>query len=109
MTLPLVVVLFLLAGCSEMTGEAQFKLLIEETQQLIKTENWVEIEQHVQQIDTYYNAVKWKLQLLGDEDEYESLQESVNHLKQAAKLHETSDCEKELTTIETYVQQIYSL
>lgn len=109
MKLLLVVAMLFLTGCAEATDENNFKHALESLETALLTEDWSLIEEQVEAIENQYIQSKWKLQLLGDEDEYESLLESVNQLKRATKLKDKADCEKELTSIETYLQQIYSL
>lgn len=104
-----VLCLVLLVGCSEITGEDDFKASIAALEEILNSEDWEAIERHTEAIEQQYDRSEWKLQLIGDEDEYEGLQESVNHLQQAAKSKSKIDCEKELTTIRTYLDLIYSL
>lgn len=105
----LVFSMLLLTGCSEWTDEKDFKASVDALEAVLSVEDWQVIEARVDAVKAQYAHSKWKLQLLGDEDEYESLQESIEHLKQAAKSKSKADCEKELTTIRTYLSQIYSL
>lgn len=105
----LIFCMLLIAGCAEITDETDFKGAVDALEAVLDSEDWQLINEKVTAIEEQYSRSKWKLQLLGDEDEYESLQESVNHLKTAAKSKDKSECEKELTTIRTYLDQIYSL
>lgn len=104
-----VLCLVLLVGCSEITDENDFKASIAALEEILTSEDWEEIEKHTEAIKQQYERSEWKLQLIGDEGEYEGLQEAVNHLQQAAKSKSKFNCEKELTTIRTYLKQIYSL
>lgn len=107
--LTLIFCILFMAGCSEVTDEKDFKATLNTLESVLSSEDWYAIEELSNAIKEQYDRSKWKLQLLGDEDEYESLQEAVNHLKQAAKSKSKTDCEKELATIRTYLEQIYSL
>ena len=98
-----------LVGCAEATDKKDFNEAVDSMEAILDKEDWPQIQKHAEAISDIYNNSKWKLQLLGDEDEYESLQEAVNDLKLAARQEDKSECEKELTTIRTYLKQIYSL
>ena len=105
----LIPLLFILVGCSNVTDKHDFKEALDALEASIQIEDWKVIEEHAKAIKSQYEHSKWKLQLLGDEDEYESLQESINHLVHAANTKDKSDLGKEITTIKTYLEQIYSL
>ena len=109
MRIIVLVACLLLSGCAGVTGENDFNKALTRLEQLLVLEDWQQIKEQAGKIDTLYEKAKWKLQLLGDEDEYESLQESIAHLQTAARIQEKADCEKELTTIKTYIKQIYNL
>ena len=81
---------------------------VEKIKASLKNPNWKEIQALTDELHSMYDKNEWKIQLLGDEDEYESLNESINHLLVAVEEKEVKDAKEELATIKTFLGDIYS-
>lgn len=99
----------LLAGCEINIGGEAFFYQIEEIEVELKKDNWKEVVVKAYELKELYKKNKWKIQLLGDEDEYESLYESINKLITASQEKDQISSRMELTTIYTHIEDIYSL
>jgi hypothetical protein len=102
-------ILILLSGCSGITGKNDFAEKINAIEQALKAEDWKQLKSLGDDLDQLYHGSQWKIQLLGDEDEYESLQESINHLMVAIGEQDLTEAKLEVATIKTYMEDIYSL
>src|SRR5690606_16474310 len=101
--------LLLLTGCENNIGGDAFFHKINEIENALDEPNWDDVVYQAKELKELYKKDKWKLQLLGDEDEYESLHESINKLITATKGKDLTNIKMELTTIHTYIEDIYSL
>jgi len=70
---------------------------------------WEQITQQANELKKIYKDNKWKLQLLGDEGEYEGLNESINKIIAAAKEKDTTNIRLEMATARSLILDIYSL
>jgi uncharacterized protein YceK len=99
----------LLSGCSKITGENEFSEKINSFEQALHELDWKQIKSLGNDIEQLYQQNQWKIQLMGDEDEYESLQESINHLIVLIKEQDLTEIKLEVATIKTFLEDIYSL
>ncbi|RHW37415.1 DUF4363 family protein [Lysinibacillus yapensis] len=106
--LPLFLVV-LLSGCGGIMGENDFSGKIDDIEQALRKPNWKQLNSLGKDLDRLYEQNLWKIQLMGDEDEYESLQESINHLIVAIEEKDQTEIKLEIATIKTYLKDIYSL
>jgi hypothetical protein len=98
-----------LSGCSGVTGENDFSKKINSIEQALHDEDWNQLKSLGNELDQLYQGSQWKIQLMGDEDEYESLQESINHLTVAIEEKDLTEAKLEVATIKTFIEDIYSL
>jgi len=77
-------------------------------QELNNTDSEI-LSQLANQLKEHYRHHYWKIVLIGDEGEYERLNESINRLITAIDASELNDAKIELATIKTIVKDIYSL
>ncbi|RUL49010.1 DUF4363 family protein [Lysinibacillus antri] len=98
-----------LSACSKMNGEYEMSEKIHSIEQIVNEPNWEQIQSLGDELKQLHKQNEWKIQLLGDEDEYESLQESINNLLVAIEEKDLTETKLELSTIKTYLDDIYSL
>lgn len=106
--LPIIFIMFL-SGCSNISGEEAFSNNIKAIEHALKKPDWNQIESLGDDLKKLYNQSEWKIQLLGDEDEYEGLQESINQLIAAIEEKEIPEIKLELATVKTFLDNIYSM
>jgi hypothetical protein len=101
--------LLLLTSCENNVGGDAFFNQINKIETELIEPNWDGVIVQAEELKEIYKKDKWKIQLLGDEDEYESLYESINKLITASKEKDLTNTRIELTTIHTHIEDIYSL
>ena len=104
-----ILMMILITGCSAQTGK---KELIENISKLEQSLNSADLEYsklQVKELKQTHGKNEWKLQLLGDEGEYERLNEAISRLIVAVEAEEITDAKLELATIRTIVEDIYTL
>lgn len=99
----------LLSGCNNVTGREDFDRQMDTMQELLLAENWEKLNVHMDRLNEIYNKHEWKLQLLGDEGEYERVHELINRLRAAIELKNIELVSVELVTLKTIFEEIYSL
>jgi len=105
----IVILFFVLTGCSSHTGHADFDQNIHEIEQKLIAEDWDALKYQLNELMKAYKKNDWKIQLIGDEGEYERLHESINRLLTAVDAKEKNEARIELATLKTIVDDIYSL
>lgn len=100
--------LILLSGCSSITGKDDFSEKINSIEQALNATDWKQLKSLSNELEQLYQGNQWKIQLMGDEDEYESLQESINQLIVAIEEQDLTETKLEMATIKTYIEDIYS-
>lgn len=103
------IIILLLSGCSDPVGGEVFFNHIDEMEQALDQQEWNMITQYVEDFKKIYKDEQWKLQLLGDEEEYEGLYRSINNLVAAVKEEDSVNLRMELATSRTILEQIYSV
>ncbi|MBC5638687.1 DUF4363 family protein [Ornithinibacillus sp. BX22] len=101
--------LLILAGCENNVGGHAFFDQINEIENSLENPDWDRVTAQAEELKKLYKKDKWKLQLLGDEDEYESLYESINKLIVAIEEKDRTNIKLELSVIHTHIEDIYSL
>ncbi|HWK23688.1 MAG TPA: DUF4363 family protein [Ureibacillus sp.] len=101
--------LILLSGCSSVTGENEFLEKINSMEEALNGSDWEQLTSLGSNLEQLYRHNLWKIQLMGDEDEYESLQESINHLNVAIEEQDITEIKLEMATVKTFLEDIYSL
>lgn len=89
-------------------GEA-FHQVIQQINQMIEKENWQGALKKTSELRALYQKKQWKLQLLGDEGEYEGLNRELDQLYAAVKAKDKSESKVELAAVGSYIKSIYSL
>ena len=103
------VILLMITGCSAQTGKKDLTNIIQNMEQGLKASDITSLQIQVDELRKLYDKHEWKIHLLGDEGEYERLNETINRLKAAIEAEELSDAKLELGTLKTIVKDIYSL
>lgn len=104
-----ILVLLLIAGCDGPVGGKMFFEEIHAMERLLDHPDWEGIEKKGKRLQERYDQDKWKLQLLGDEGEYEAINESLYRLKAAIREKDTLEVRTELASIKAFLRDIYSL
>lgn len=105
----MLLLLFMLPGCSNIIGSQALKGQINVMQQQLMAEDWEALGIQMNRLNKIYSDNEWKLQLIGDEGEYERLHESINRLQAAITAKDIQAASLELATIESIAEDIYSL
>ena len=98
-----------LIGCENNIGGDIFFNQIQTIEDALEHPDWTEVAAKAKELKQIYKEEKWKIQLLGDEDEYESLYESINKLIVASDKQDQMNTHMELSVIHTHIEDIYSL
>lgn len=98
-----------LSGCSSMLGKDDFIEHVKGIEQSINQKNWKQSSELGQNLLKKYETNRWKLQLIGDEGEYEQLFRSINRLCAALEEQNNTQAKIELATIKAILDNIYSL
>lgn len=101
--------LLIVVGCENNVGGDAFFHQINEIENALEDSNWDEVTHQAEKLKDLYKKDKWKLQLLGDEDEYEGLYESINKLIVATEEKDVVNIRMELSLVHTIIEDIYSL
>jgi|SRR5690625_368477 len=107
----LVMSFFMLAGCTNFFGKEEVFEHISVLEQSFKEKElyWKKLQTDAEKLKKNYQSNKWKIQLLGDEDEYETLNESINKLIIAIEEKDQTQSKLELAIIKVIAEDIYSL
>ncbi|GIO24342.1 DUF4363 family protein [Oceanobacillus sp. J11TS1] len=108
-TIVFILLLSMLSGCSNQVGGNDFFKHIEQLEQSLDASNWNKITNQAEALEEIFVSNKWKIQLLGDEGEYEGLHESINNLIAAAKEKDSTSTRLGLATVKSILGEIYSL
>lgn len=99
----------IISSCSNITGEDVFLTYISSLEQSLDQEDWQHVKKQADELIEVYNDHKWKVQLLGDEGEYEGLVESMHRFIVAIDDEALIEAKLELSTIKTLIKDIYSM
>ncbi|RLL43669.1 DUF4363 family protein [Oceanobacillus piezotolerans] len=105
----MVLLLFILVGCSNFTGKDALLKEVAEAEHLVNDENWEEVSGKITTLNDLFYEHLWKIQLIGDEGEYERLHESISRLFISIEEKDKAEAKLELATIKALIQDIYSL
>ncbi|GGJ67822.1 DUF4363 family protein [Virgibacillus salexigens] len=101
--------LFFLIACTNQVGGETFFNHINEFEKGLDQPNWEDLSIKADELKKMYEKDKWKLQLIGDEGEYEDLNESISNLIATVKEKDTLSTRMEIATTRTLLEDIYSL
>lgn len=96
-------------GCSNQVGGDYFFNHIDQIEQAIDQSNWDKVSFQADALKDIYENNKWKIQLIGDEDEYEGLYQSINNFIAVVKEQDTTNARLQLATVKSILEDIYSL
>jgi hypothetical protein len=82
---------------------------IDEINMSIRQLDWERVNEEADTLKVLYAKEKWKLQLLGDEREYEQVENEIFRFKEAAEEKDKSQSKIILSSIRTTLKNIYSL
>lgn len=83
--------------------------LISEVEQHVDQGLWEEAGRTSHELASHFRKILWMLQLLGDEEEYESLERRIGQLKAAIGEKDKTESKLLLSDIRSILQSIYSL
>lgn len=109
MLIGIVLLSVVLASCSNVTGHAHFNENITALEEYLDKAEWRNLQTQAKDLKTLYKDQLWKLQLLGDEGEYEGLNESINRLLKTIEQQDVTQAKLALETVKTIIDDIYSL
>lgn len=98
-----------LTGCSNLTGEKEFRESLSKVEEPLHAGNWDEGKKHANELLDMYKTNKWRLQMIGAEDEYEQLHESINRLRTAIDEKNLLQAKLEMATIYGIFEEMYSI
>lgn len=105
----MLLLIILLSGCAHTLGGDLFFNQIDQLEKSLDQSDWSELKFQANKLKDIYEKKKWKLQLLGDEGEYERLNESIQKMIAAIKEEDSINVRLELTISKTLIKDIYSL
>src|SRR5699024_632820 len=101
--------IIILSGCAQASGKEPLLNHMGHLENASANPKWQQITQQANEPQTIYKDNKCKLQLRGDEGEYEGLKESINKIIAAAKEKDTTNRRLEMATARSLILDIYSL
>ncbi|MFC3039828.1 DUF4363 family protein [Virgibacillus xinjiangensis] len=102
-------ILILLSGCAGILGGEVFFDQVETMESSLDDGEWEELRGQAEELKKLYKKHRWKIQLIGDEGEYEGLYEAISKLIAAAKEEDTTETRVELANVHRLLEDIYSL
>lgn len=105
----IVLIVILLAGCTNFMGKESLYEGIKMLEQPINDENWEEAKRKNEELINLYEELKWKLQLIGDEEEYEELYNCIVRLAVAIEEKDKMAAKLEIASIYAILKSMYSL
>ncbi|GGP09180.1 DUF4363 family protein [Oceanobacillus neutriphilus] len=102
-------IFIILSGCTNQVGGDHFFNQIDKLEKAIAQPEWSKVTSQAEELKQMFEEDKWKIQLIGDEDEYEGLDESISNLIAAAKEEDSINTRLELATVKSIFEGIYSL
>ncbi|OIJ15268.1 hypothetical protein BKP35_05315 [Anaerobacillus arseniciselenatis] len=110
----LIAILFLLifnSGCDLIKTEKD-RLLLQSTtelEQLIKKEDWETAMENIEKFERHYDQRKWKLQLLGELEDYKEIELQLLSLKENINNEEETEAIISIKQINHLLNIIYNL
>lgn len=98
----------LLLGCSN--DKIISKPLYQKSEEIISLVNqlqWEKAKEEVRVIEDLYQKDEWKFQLLGDESEYDGLNQEISQLKVSIQEEDKMEAKSSLVIIQDYIRAIY--
>lgn len=101
--------LLFLTACTSPIGGAAFFDHIDALEKELDQPDWEEISIQAKKLKKMYEKDKWKIQLIGDEGEYEELYKSINNILATVKEKDTLSTRMEIANTRSLLEDIYSL
>ncbi|WP_157724870.1 DUF4363 family protein [Virgibacillus phasianinus] len=101
----LLISLLVLGGCK---SENVFYEKINDINESVSHSNWKQTKEGVKKLSNMYKEKEWKLQLLGDEAEYEGINVELEVLKESADAKDKTQVKVALGTIRGHLKDIFS-
>src|SRR5699024_6949518 len=98
-----------LTGCENQVGGDAFFNHLDEFENGLDQQDWDELSIQTNKLKEMYEKNKLKLQLNGDEGEYEELYKSISKLIATDKEEDTLSTRIEIATTSSLLEGIYSL
>lgn len=108
-TIVLLSMLLFLTACTNQVGGEVFFNHINELEKGLDQPDWTELSRQADELKKMYEEDKWKLQLLGDEGEYEELYKSINKLIATVREKDPLSTRIEVAIARSLLEDIYSL
>lgn len=102
-------IIVLLSGCTKTMGETTLLNHLDQLDQSLDDQDWEKLSNQAKELKSMYEDNKWKLQLLGDEGEFEGLNGSINKIIAATIEEDHANVRMEIATARTFIKDIYSL
>ncbi|WP_245799369.1 DUF4363 family protein [Virgibacillus siamensis] len=99
------VCMILLTGCQ---SEKAFFHEMQDINKTVEQKDWDQAKANVKKLSQLYKKEKWKLQLLGDEAEYEGINVELQVLKESVQAKDKTQTKVSLGTIRGHLKDIYS-
>lgn len=103
------VIVLILSGCSNLIGKEEFTNALDHLEHSVEQKEWKQLKSQGNDLLNIYDANKWKLQLIGVEQEYEELYETIHKLLVAIEEKDITETKIQLATIKTIITNMYSL
>ena len=108
LSLCVVICFFMLSGCS--SNSMNKNPIFQESNkimELVDDSQWETADKAAQVIQKMYKKNKWKYQLLGDESEYNGLQQEISKLKISINEKDKPEAKRSIVIIQEHIQAIY--
>lgn len=108
----IMIALLVIGGWSHPADARSGKAFFQQIDQIKEYANqgkWDKANQAATSLQKLYHKKEWKLQLLGDEAEYEGVNRELDNLKGAIAAKDKTEVIMELSTIGALLKSIYSL
>lgn len=99
------IIILLLSGCGNVVGSHAFYEVLDKIEEALDQSDWEQLDQYAIQFQETYDQNKWKLQLVGDEALYESIQKLLAGVKE----QDSTVVRVEMASARALVFEMYSL
>ncbi|MEK4563819.1 hypothetical protein MKX54_03910 [Alkalihalobacillus sp. FSL R5-0424] len=99
------IIILLLSGCGNVVGSHAFYEVLDKIEEALDQSDWEQLDQYAVQFQETYDQNKWKLQLVGDEALYESIQKLLAGVKE----QDSTVVRVEMASARALVFEMYSL
>ena len=103
------IILLVLSGFSvnNQINENGFKSNLEKMNIIVTQKKWKEANKTMQELTQIYHEEKWKLQLLGNEDEYNGIAKELKLLQTSIDVQDKKEAKYHLTIVKHKLNSIY--